>query len=133
MRHYLKKLIIVFISLYVAYSLIPTISLGNEIKNLLLIIAGFFVAAVFIKPFFSLVLVPINFLTVSFVSLALNIAIIFALINFLPGVNVSAYHFPGANLSGVIIEPLALNRIATIFTIALIITITQKALHLIFE
>lgn len=72
-------------------------------------------------------------MTVIFVSLALNIAVIVALINFLPGVNVSAYQFPGANLGGVILEPMALNRIVTIIVIALIITLTQKALHLIFD
>ncbi len=133
MRHYFKKLIIVFISLYVAYSLIPTINLGNDVKDVLIIIGGFFVASVFIKPFFSLVLLPINFLTVSLISLALNIGIIFALINFLPGINIQAYHFPGANLSGVILEPIALNRLATIFVVGILITFTQKVLHLIFE
>lgn len=133
MRHYLKKLIIVFLSCYLAYSLIPTIKLGSDPKNLLIILGSFFVASVFIKPFFSLVLLPINFISISLVSLALNIIIIFVLINFLPGSDIGAYNFPGANLSGIILEPISLNRIATIIAVALIVTLSQKILHLIFE
>lgn len=133
MRHYLRKLIIVVISLYAAYSLVPTIKLGSDPQNLIVIFASFFLASVFIKPFFSLVLLPINFLTTNLVSLALNTAIIFVLLNFLPGTAIEAYNFPGANLSGIIIEPVSFNQIATIVVVALIITVVQKTLHLIFD
>ncbi|MBI3341746.1 phage holin family protein [Candidatus Curtissbacteria bacterium] len=133
MKHYLRKLIIVFISLYVAYSLIPTIKLGNDPKNLAFVIGSFFLASIFIKPFFSLVLLPINFMTISLISLALNIAIIFALISFLPGLGVEAYNFPGANLSGIILEPISLNKVATIVAVGFIITVVQKVLHILFD
>lgn len=133
MRHYLKKLIIVFLSLYLAYSLIPTISLGSDPKNLLIIIMSFFGVSVVIKPFFTLVLLPFNIFTTILVSYALNFAVIYALKTFLAGAAIEAYHFPGANLGGVILEPVSLNVVVTIAVIALIVTVTQKVLHIIFN
>lgn len=133
MKHYLKKLIIVFISLYLAYSLVPTINLGSDPKNIFIIIATFLLISIVIRPVFSLVLLPINFLTLGLVSLGLNMIAVFALINALPGVKILAYDFPGINYGGIIIRPTELNEMSTIILAALIITISQKTLHFIFE
>lgn len=133
MKHYLRKLIIVFLSLYLAFSLIPTIRLGNDPRNLLVIIASFFLVGIIIRPVFSLILIPLNFITVGLVSFALNTLTIFILTTFLSGVTVGAYSFPGANLGGIILQPMALNQITTVLLLAAIITVSQKLLHLIFE
>lgn len=133
MRHYLKKLIIVVISLYVAYSLIPTVKFDSEPKILLIIIASFLLSSMIIRPIFSLVLLPFNIATIGVVSLILNVAVIFVLLNTLPGVSISPYNFPGLNIEGVILQPVAFNELSTIFLVAAIITITQKLLHIIFE
>lgn len=133
MKHYLRKLLIVFMSLYVAYSLVPTINLGNDPKNWLVVVISFFLVTVIIKPIFSLILIPINFLTIGLVSFLLNTATIFALTMFISGLSVSAYNFPGANLGGIILQPVALSQVATVFALGLLITVTQKVLHFIFE
>lgn len=133
MKHYLRKLIIVFLSLYLAYSLVPTIRLGDDPKNIPIAIAAFFLVGIIIRPIFSLILIPLNIITVGLVSFALNTLTIFALTAFTPGVIVGAYSFPGANLGGIILQPTTLNQITTVLLIAAIITLTQKILHLIFE
>ena len=133
MRHYLRKLIIVFLSLYVAYSLVPTVSLGNDPKNWLVIVVSFFLVTIIIKPIFSLILIPLNFITIGLVSFILNTATIFALTVFIQGVSVGAYNFPGANLGGIILQPLALTQVMTIVVLGLLITVTQKVLHVILE
>lgn len=133
MRHYLKKLIIIATSLYLAYSLIPTIKLGSDAKNLFVIIASFLLASMVIRPIFSLVLLPLNIATIGVVSLVLNATVIFVLLNALAGVSISPYNFPGLNIEGVTLQPVAFNQLSTIFLVAAIITITQKILHTIFE
>lgn len=133
MKHYLRKLIIVFLSLYLAYSLIPTIHLGSSPKNFVVIIAAFFLVGIVIRPVFSLILIPLNFLTIGLVSFILNILTIFILTSFLHGVSIGAYSFAGANLGGIILQPTALNQITTIVLVAALITVSQKILHLIFE
>ena len=40
MRHYLKSLIIAAIAFYLAYTLIPTISLGKDTRNIAIVIGG---------------------------------------------------------------------------------------------
>ena len=133
MRHYLKKLIIVLISLYLALSVIPTINLGSDQKNLPIIIASFLLVSMVVRPIFSLVLLPLNFATVGGISFFLNAGVIFILLNTLPGAAIGAYNFPGLNIEGIILQPAVFNQTATVFLVALIITITQKILHIIFE
>lgn len=133
MRHYLKQLITAAIAFYIAYSLIPTINLGPDPKNIAVVIGGILLTTVAIHPIFSLVLFPINLLTFGLLSLALNIALIFAFTRFLPGFVVAAYNFPGADLQGFIIPPINMSQWQTLVAFALIITIIQKILHIIFE
>lgn len=133
MKHYIRKVIVAAVSFYIAYNLVPTISLGTDPKNLLIVILGLVVISFVINPIFSLVLLPVNHLTFGLLMLILNIAFIFALLSFLPGFSVKAYDFPGANVQGVIIPAFYFNEIAAIILVAVIITLTQKVFHIIFE
>ncbi|GEM_PF-1511739 len=133
MRHYLRSVIISAISFYTAFSLVPTISLGPDPKNIFFIIGGLVVIFLLIDPIFSLVLLPINHLTFGLLMFVLNIAFIFALMNFLPGFTVGAYYFPGANIENIILPAIDFNAIEAILLVAFLITISQKVLHIIFE
>lgn len=133
MRHYLKQLIIAAIAFYTAFTLIPTVSFGGDPKNILIVIGSILIVSLLIQPIFSLILLPINFLTFGLVTFILNVALIFALIQFLPAFSIAAYDFPGANISGFIIPAVRLTQISTILAFAVIITLVQKILHLIFE
>lgn len=133
MRHYLKSLIISGISFYIAFTLVPTIVIGQDPKNILFIIGGLLIIFLLIDPIFSLVLLPVNHLTFGLLMLVLNVAFIFALINFLPGFHVGAYNFPGAVVAGVILPAMEFNRLEAILLVSLLITLTQKILHVIFE
>ena len=133
MRHYIKSFLITIASFYITITAIPALALGHDIKNVILFIGGLWIISQIIKPIFSLVLLPVNILTFGLVSLLINIAFVFALLNFLPGFSISAYHFPGAIIQGVIFPPISFNQIYTILLIAASITILQKILHIIFE
>lgn len=133
MRHYLKTFIVAAIAFYTAYTLVPTIRFGNDPKNLLLIVAGIFITTMAIHPIFSLVLLPLNILTFGLLSLVLNFALIFIYTRFLPGFSIGAYNFRGANIEGFIIPAVDMNQLEAMFAVALIITVVQKVLHIIFE
>ena len=133
MRHLIKSFIITIATLYLTYSLVPTINFGIDLKNIALFAGGIWVISQLINPIFSVVLLPINLLTFGLLSYILNIAFVFALINFLPGFSVSAYNFPGANIDGLILPQVSFNQMGTILVVALIITFVQKTLHIIFE
>lgn len=133
LKHYLRLLIITAISFYVAYTLIPTIDIGSDIQNIYLVIGGLLAVSLVIKPIFSLILLPINILTLGSLSLILNTATIFTYTKFLPAFSISPYYFPGIQIQGFIIQPSDLSLIATIFAIGIIITVVQKFLHIIFD
>lgn len=133
MRHWLKTIIITIASFYITFTLIPAINLGSDPKNWALTLLGLWIISQIVNPIFSLVLLPVNILTFGLVSFLLNIAFVFALLTFLPGFSVNAWHFPGAQVQGVIFPPLFLNQIETVIAVALAITVLQKILHIIFE
>ena len=133
MRHYLKSILITLASAYIAYRLVPTIDLGFDPRTPLLAVGGLWIISQLISPIFSLVLLPINLLTFGLVSLIINIAFIFALMNFLPGTAIGPYNFPGADIDGIILPAANLSQIATIIIVAAVITVVQKVLHIIFE
>lgn len=133
MRHYIKSLLITIAAFYTTINFISTLTVGSNPKNLPLTIGGLWFISLAINPIFSLVFLPLNILTFGLISSVLNIAFLFALINFLPGFHITAYTFPGTNINGIILPAIPLNQISTIIVIALVITILQKILHLIFE
>ncbi len=133
MRHYLKSLILTGVSFYAVYSFIPSVNVGIDPKNVAIIVGGLFILSKIIDPIFSLVLLPINFLTFGLVSVILNIAFFYAMTKFLPGFFIAAYDFPGANLEGFIIPRAYLSPIMTVFTVGLAFTFLQKVLRIIFE
>jgi len=112
---------------------VPTISLGTQPKNYALVLLGLWFISQVINPIFSLVLLPVNLITFGLISFLLNVAFVFALINFLPQFSVSAYSFPGTQIEGIILPPVNFNEIGTIILISAIITVLQKILHIIFE
>ena len=133
MRHYLKSLIITGIAFYVIYSLIPTISIGKDPRNLAIIIGSLFLVSNFVKPVFSLVLLPINHLTFGLVTFALNGALIYGLLRFLPGFTISPYSFPGAAIQGTIIPKQDFNTLASTLIVIFAFTLIQKILNFIFQ
>ena len=133
MRHYLKSLVIAAATLYIAQMAVPTIDIGTSIKNYALVVGAIFLIAQIINPIFSLVLLPINHLTFGLVIFALNIALFFGLINFLPGFTVGAFDFPGTQVDGVILPAISFNQTSTVILVAFVIALVQKILHIIFE
>ena len=133
MRHYIKSILLTLAAFFATKSLVPTISMGPDFKNTALVLLGFWIISQVVNPIFSLVLLPINLLTFGMVALILNIAFLFALINFLPGFSIGAYYFPGAQIQGVYISPFSFNQIETVILFAAILTFLQKILHIIFE
>ena len=133
MRHYLKSVLITIATFYISITLINTVSFGSDPKNIIMFLGGLWIISQIVNPIFSLVLLPVNILTFGLISFLLNVAFVFALLNFMPGFSISAYYFPGAVVQGIIFPPVPLNQITTIVALSLSITVLHKILHIIFE
>ena len=133
MRHIIKSILITIATVYIAFNLVPTINFGTDPTNILIFIGGLWIISQVINPIFSVVLLPINLLTFGLLSLILNVAFVFALMNFVPGFVVKAYNFPGANVEGIVLPSYYFTQILTVILLALTITAVQKILHIVFE
>lgn len=131
MKRYSRKLIIAAIALFLAYTLVPTISFGPDPRSVLIVVGGLFAIAAIVKPVFNSVMLPVNFLTLGFMSVILNFIFLLAITRLLPGFSIGPYSFPGAFIQGVIIPQVSLNQIATTGAVAAIITLTQRLLPII--
>ncbi|OGD86937.1 hypothetical protein A2164_01845 [Candidatus Curtissbacteria bacterium RBG_13_35_7] len=133
MKHYIKSFILTIATVYIVYNLVPTISFGQDPKNIVYFIGGLWLISQIINPIFSIVLLPINLLTFGLVSFILNTVFVYVLTNYLPNFTISAYDFPGAEIDGIIFPPISFTSVMTIILVSLIITLLQKLFHLIFE
>lgn len=133
MKYYLRAIIIAAVSLYTAYLIVPTIVFGNDPKNILIILGALLVVSLLIRPIFSLVLLPINLMTLGSVSLILNTLLMYGLTVYLPNFAILAFNFKGANINGFILPAYNFNHLATIILVGVIITFVQKVLHIIFQ
>ena len=133
MRHIIKSILITIATVYIAFTLVPTIDFGTDPINILVFIGGLWIISQVVSPIFSVVLLPVNLLTFGFLSLVLNVAFVFALMNFVPGFVVKAYNFPGANIEGIVLPSYYFTQILTVILLALTITTIQKTLHIVFE
>jgi len=133
MKHLLKSFVLVLATTYIAYRLIPTVDFGNDPQTIIFFLGGLWVITQIVNPIFSIILLPVNLITFGLVSFIFNTAFIFALINYLPNFTIAAYNSPAANVAGFIIPALNLTQLVTVIVFALIITLTYKFLHLIFE
>lgn len=133
MIFYLRKTVIAAISLYSAYTLIPTVNFGQDYKNVLLTVAAFVSVSLLVKPLFYLVLMPINFFTLTLVTFVLNALVAFALVFALPGFIIGAFDFPGLNIEGFIIPAYSFSQTITVLLFAALITLVQKLLHATFQ
>lgn len=133
MKYYLRAIIIAAVSLYSAYLIVPTIVFGHDPKNILIILGALLVVSLLIRPIFSLVLLPINLMTLGSVSLILNALLMYGLTVYLPNFAILAFNFKGANINGFILPAYSFNHLATIILVAIIITFVQKILNIIFQ
>jgi uncharacterized membrane protein YvlD (DUF360 family) len=133
MRRYLKTITISALSVYLAFTLIPTVSFGTNPQNIPIIFGGFLLISILIRPIFLILFLPFNIVTSSLSYLILNFAFLFALTKFLPDFSIDAYSFAGFAAQGYLVPAFNLNSLETIAALAVIITLIQKLLEIIFK
>ena len=98
MKKLVLKILIFALAVFFAGSFIPGISVDNFTVALL---AALVILAVnmFIKPVVKLIALPINFLTLGLFSIVINIALMYAVVYFMPGVNAESF-LPTLEMAG---------------------------------
>jgi len=128
MKSLIRAYLINIFALWVVASYIGSFHLANGVESLLIVGLGFTFLHLIIGPIIGLILGPINFLTLGFLGLAIDSIALYLLTLYLPKVSISAWSFPGASLSGIILPPFEFTIITGTILSAFIINIIRRLL-----
>lgn len=98
MKKLIVKILLFAVAVVVASFYLPGITIENLVTALLV---GVAVVAVniFIKPIVKLICLPINFMTLGLFSLVINVALMYAVVYFVPGINAEGF-IPALEMAG---------------------------------
>ncbi|MBI4999177.1 phage holin family protein [Candidatus Gottesmanbacteria bacterium] len=123
----MKRLARIFLFSFFALWLTPNLIGGFKIADGLetYVIGGAVLAFIylFIKPILQLFFLPINLLSLGFLSWLVNVALLYLLTIIVPQVQIFAWQFPGISYQGFVVPPYFLSQIATFILVSFILSL----------
>lgn len=124
----IRAILINGVALFIASQYISGLHLRNGLESLAIVTLVFTAVHLIVKPVLKMVFGAINFLTFGLFSLAIDVAILYALTLFLPQISFSAWSFAGANIGGVIIPAYDFEKIGSTIVSAVLINVVRTFL-----
>lgn len=129
----IRSYLINIFALWVAASYLGSFHLTNGLQSLLVVGFGFTILHIIIEPIVSMILGPVNFLTLGLFGLVVDSGALYLLTLYFPQVSTSAWNFTGANVSGFIIPAFEFTLITGTILSALVINIIRRILTVLVE
>ncbi len=126
----IRSYLISLFALWVTASYIGSFHLANGFKSLLLVGLGFTFLHLLIRPIASLLLGPLNFLTLGLIGLVIDSFLLYGLTLYFPQVNITAWGFTGVEIQGFVIPPFNFSLITGTVLSAAIINVVRSTLSL---
>ncbi|KKU80963.1 hypothetical protein A2875_05245 [Candidatus Gottesmanbacteria bacterium RIFCSPHIGHO2_01_FULL_46_14] len=117
MRYLVRMFFFNTFSLWFTSQILPTIILPKGWQPLLLIGLVLTILSTLVAPLIKILLIPINFMTLGFLSWLVHAVILYLLTILMPEVEIVPWTFPGGSYGGFVVPPLYLT-----FPFALILT-----------
>lgn len=128
----IKKLIRLYLinvfALWVVSSYIDGFHLSEGFKSLFVVGAGFTALHLIIKPIITMILGPINLLTLGLIGLIVDGALLYLLTIYFPQISITSWTFSGYNLQGIILPVTYFNFWASTIVSAAIINVVRGVL-----
>jgi putative membrane protein len=128
MKSALKSLIINAASLQTAIAILPGFKNQGTWRTLLLATLVLAFLNRFLKPLLSLLLLPVNLITLGTFKWVLNVAVLYLLTLVVTELQVQSFSFPGLNYQGFIIPHLEISVFWTLVLVSALISLTNTFL-----
>lgn len=128
----LGSFLINLFALYVTSQLVNGFELQKEMRSLLILCAGFTLLHLLLRPILNLIFKPLNFLTLGFVGLLVDAALLYGLTVYFPQIRILPWDFPGLFLEGITIPARNLGTIEVTILSAFSINFIRSILSIIF-
>jgi putative membrane protein len=129
MKGYLLSFIISTLAFMSTTFVITGLNYHGNTTVLLEVSAAFGLLEVFVRPILKLLLLPLNFLTLGFLSGVSGLLIIWLLTVLVPRFSLTDTHFPGYTISHITIPSFDLNVFLTALIGALLISVISSILY----
>ena len=129
MKHVLKKYFVILSSLYIVREMYSGLSIAGGWQG---ICYGAFLLGILLyllKPIVSILLFPLNFLTLNLTSWLTHIIIVSLWVIFTPYVTVTAWQFTGGNIGPVVISPFFLGYWQSVVALSLLIILVTRFIN----
>ena len=84
---------------------------------------------ILVKPILTILFIPINFLTLGFLSWVINVLVIYILTLIEPNIHIIAWEFAGASSFGFVVPPFHVSYILSMILSTFVITWSVNLLH----
>lgn len=129
MKRIIRSVLINAIALWLVSVYIPGISIESGIVTLMLAALVLGVVTLLIKPFVSLLFLPINLITFGLLSWSVNVIILYVFTKIFPSFTISAWRFEGWSSQGFVIPEMTVTVLWTVVLASIFISATTSFFH----
>lgn len=107
--------------LWLTSQILPTIVLPNQWQQLLLIGLVLTILTTLVAPIIKILMIPINFMTLGFLSWFVHAIILYILTIVMPEVTIRAWTFEGFSWGGFVVPEVDINFLASLILTSLVL------------
>lgn len=129
MKWFLRSVVYHIFALWLTSTMISSLTITGNLWGMLS--AGLMLALMMalLKPLLSLVMLPLNMLTLGLFAWVVNVIVLYLWTVFVPNVGISAWIFPGVSAYGFLVPEITLSYTWTLIVLSLVITFMVTVLH----
>lgn len=122
MKKLLRSVVFHVFALWLTSAMIPALSISGNLWGMLS--AGFTLAIMMIllKPLISLILLPVNILTLGLLGWFVNVIVLYLWTALVPQVTLQSWSFPGLSWGGFVVPTASVSYTWTLIIVSLVIT-----------
>lgn len=128
MKNFLRSVVFHVFALWLTTSVIPALSISGNLWGMLS--AGFTLAVMMmlLKPVISLIVLPVNILTLGFLGWFVNVIVLYIWTVLVPQVSVRPWAFPGLTWGGFVVPTANVSYTWTLIVVSLVISAIVRVL-----
>lgn len=128
MKSLIRSFVINIAAIHITTSIMPGFTNSGGFKTLALAVVVLGIINLLIKPLISLLLLPINILTLGAFRWLINVAVLFLLTQIIPQLSVSAFRFPGLSYQGFVVPEVQISIFWSLVISSITISFTNAFL-----
>lgn len=129
MRKIIRSIFINFLCFWLIAELLPAIDYSRNFKILIFASLMLLLVNFLIKPFLTLLFLPINLITLGTFRWIINIIVLYLVTIFVSGFYIKPFLFPGLNFSGFIIPALNFSTFWSFLLVSFLISVISDTIN----